>query len=324
METTVLKNKASKDSKNNKWKKVMIAGVPAIALGGAIGVFAAKETDGEELVEDITENIITPTNNEPSVEPIGDIDVASTVNDDMTFAEAFAAARNEVGAGGVFEWNGGLYGTYYETEWDTLSKQEQDQFSSEAIGIPYEPAEQVESVAVAELTTEVASEPQHNEIAEVEQEPIVTPEVALEPEVVTEGQNIEEIAELEPAIEVNAEPTGNNSETVSVEPQMTVVNQERWEENGNSYTLSEVRIDEDQYILVDENGGLVEVMAFDADGNGEISNNEIIEITELEIQQSELDQLYAQNSQDNNPDIIEDNNSTDYLAENTDFPDAGF
>ena len=96
METTVLKNKASKDSKNNKWKKVMIAGVPAIALGGAIGVFAAKETDAEELVEDITENIITPTNNEPSVEPIGDIDVASTVNDDMTFAEAFAAARNEV------------------------------------------------------------------------------------------------------------------------------------------------------------------------------------------------------------------------------------
>lgn len=308
METTVLKNKASKDSTNGKWKKVMIAGVPAIALGGAIGVFASRETDAEEFVEEITETISAPANSQPAVEPIGDIDVASTVNDDMTFAEAFAAAREEVGAGGVFEWNGGVYGTYYETEWDTLSKQEQDQFSSEAVGIPYESTESTETVAAAEPIVEVATEPQNNDIAEADVELEVIPELPEENQTsLNDPQSVEVAVVEETQIE-------NSSE-----PQMTVVNQEQWEENGNIYTASDVRIDEDQYLLLDENGGIVEVMAFDADGNGEITDDEIIEITELGIQQEDLNQLYAQNSID-----VENNISDDYIAENTDFPDAGF
>ncbi|NLR94443.1 hypothetical protein [Flammeovirga agarivorans] len=41
-----------------------------------------------------------------------------TVTDDMTFNEAFAAARKELGAGGVFEWNGTHYATFYAEEVD--------------------------------------------------------------------------------------------------------------------------------------------------------------------------------------------------------------
>jgi len=39
-----------------------------------------------------------------------------TVNDEMSFSEAFAAARTELGAGGVFAWQGQYYGTFYENE----------------------------------------------------------------------------------------------------------------------------------------------------------------------------------------------------------------
>lgn len=42
------------------------------------------------------------------------------VDDDMSFAQAFAAARSQVGAGGVFEWHGSYYGTYYEEEWNMM------------------------------------------------------------------------------------------------------------------------------------------------------------------------------------------------------------
>lgn len=58
------------------------------------------------------------------------IQVATGVNDDMSFDEAFAAARAEVGAGGAFEWHGKVYGTYYATEWDSMSAAEKHDYES--------------------------------------------------------------------------------------------------------------------------------------------------------------------------------------------------
>jgi hypothetical protein len=46
----------------------------------------------------------------------------------MSFNEAFAAARSEVGAGGVFEWRGQVYGTYYGDEWNAMTDEEKDDF----------------------------------------------------------------------------------------------------------------------------------------------------------------------------------------------------
>ncbi len=43
---------------------------------------------------------------------------AHNVDDSMSFNEAFATARAETGAGGLFEWRGGIYGTFYATEVD--------------------------------------------------------------------------------------------------------------------------------------------------------------------------------------------------------------
>lgn len=58
----------------------------------------------------------------------GALPVAESVSDEMTFTEAFGAARAELGAGGVFEWRGNVYNTYYAEEWDKMSDAEKDEF----------------------------------------------------------------------------------------------------------------------------------------------------------------------------------------------------
>lgn len=51
------------------------------------------------------------------------------VDDDMSFTDAFNAARAEVGPGGVFRWHGRLYSTYNEDEWNNLSDADKAEFA---------------------------------------------------------------------------------------------------------------------------------------------------------------------------------------------------
>lgn len=57
------------------------------------------------------------------------------VDDDMNFSEAFEAARTQVGPGGVFEWHGNTYGTYYAEEWNQMSVEDRGQFL-QAVDLP--------------------------------------------------------------------------------------------------------------------------------------------------------------------------------------------
>lgn len=57
---------------------------------------------------------------------------ASSVNDSMSFKEAFANARSELGAGGLFVWHGKPYGTYYENELKTMTLEEKEQWRADA------------------------------------------------------------------------------------------------------------------------------------------------------------------------------------------------
>jgi len=57
-----------------------------------------------------------------------DAPLASQVNDAMSFNVAFAAARAEVGAGGVFQWNNGIYNTYTAEEWAIMDATDKSQY----------------------------------------------------------------------------------------------------------------------------------------------------------------------------------------------------
>lgn len=64
-----------------------------------------------------------------TVPPIeGPLQVAH-VDQSLSFADAYAHARAEVGPGGVFQWHGGVFNTYTVEEWDSLSSADRSEFA---------------------------------------------------------------------------------------------------------------------------------------------------------------------------------------------------
>lgn len=128
-QTTIIEegvNEVQEPKKTSKWKKTAaMAGVGAAGIAGGIGLSAMASGDDAEESADLAER--------HTVKPVGDVKVAE-VNDEMSFSEAFASARKQVGAGGVFEWRGKQYGTYYKTEWDSMSQAEKDRYAANVFG----------------------------------------------------------------------------------------------------------------------------------------------------------------------------------------------
>ena len=89
------------------WKKVAIGGTSGILLGAG-ALYAVNAMAGETQADAADPATASPQAAGSAV---------ATVEDDMTFAEAFQSARAQVGPGGVFEWHGGVYGTYTADEW---------------------------------------------------------------------------------------------------------------------------------------------------------------------------------------------------------------
>lgn len=126
-----------------KWKEVTIGGVSGILLGGAGSFAATASTIGssEELPEEETATEETSEAAEEAAEGTATAtvtahgNVATGVNDNMSFNEAFAAARSEVGAGGCFVWHGNVYGTYYANEWNSMTPAQRDEFTAQSLGV---------------------------------------------------------------------------------------------------------------------------------------------------------------------------------------------
>ncbi|MVM41288.1 hypothetical protein GO730_32420 [Spirosoma sp. HMF3257] len=70
-----------------------------------------------------------------------DAPIAQKVNDSMSFDAAFDAARDEVGAGGIFAWQHKVYNTFTKAEWADLSLPQRQDFLH---SVGYEPTGQKE------------------------------------------------------------------------------------------------------------------------------------------------------------------------------------
>lgn len=103
--------------------------------------------------------------------------------DDLSFREAFNAARAELGPGGVFSWHGNLYNTYTADEWSAMSKEDQDSF-----------AEQVSpEVSPKDIdTSEFADAEMVEEYATDNADVTVATNNAREPETAEQAQDIED------------------------------------------------------------------------------------------------------------------------------------
>lgn len=105
-------------NKKGVWKQVAVGSAAGLGIGAAaiaLTSFANPE-DGQDSNADLKSLIDD------------DMDIAKNVTEDMSFSEAFAAARAEVGPGGCFMWHGTIYGTYYANEWNSMSAAERAEF----------------------------------------------------------------------------------------------------------------------------------------------------------------------------------------------------
>lgn len=101
------------------WKHVVLGGVSGILMGaGAIYALDTSAYPSETK----------PTEGKESQGEADTLHVAE-VNDNLSFGEAFNAARAEVGAGGVFHWRGAIYNTYTSDEWNAMNEEERNEFA---------------------------------------------------------------------------------------------------------------------------------------------------------------------------------------------------
>lgn len=101
------------------WKAVTIGGVSGIMLG--VAPYALGGHDGSDAVEDFnTPSFVAESESDAPVQATTSKDGHGLALDDMSFGQAFAAARSELGSGRVFEWRGALYSTYTKEEWEEV------------------------------------------------------------------------------------------------------------------------------------------------------------------------------------------------------------
>jgi predicted Zn finger-like uncharacterized protein len=137
----------SRSGKKNKsgsgaYATPFLVGVGAGYLGSAVAkagsfkdIYYATEEKVKSLIgnqdQEVYEAVIIERDDfKPSVDvnienEFADIPVVDKVEltlDNLSFGQAFATARNALGPGGVFEWKGKLFNTYYKEEWETLGK----------------------------------------------------------------------------------------------------------------------------------------------------------------------------------------------------------
>lgn len=279
------------------WKKVAIGTTTGLVFGAASTLLTSSVIEGGEAeAAEGTENETANNNHDalsPGLQPIVDesVMVASTVDDSMSFSEAFGAARAEVGPGGVFEWHGRLYGTYYADEWDNMSAAEREAYNDQfawSSGSHSDTQGKERTVAkeehhdnaaqTGEQAGGVAQEEQHNNTAQTGEQ---TGEVDITGEVET-------VPDIEVLGVVHDTETGMN--------------------------VGGILVDGQEYVMLDvDNDGYFDVVAADHNQNGTIERDELEDISGEGIAVDRVAEMANQSGGDlannNEPDYTNDDSS---------------
>jgi hypothetical protein len=189
--------------------------------------------DGDDAVVIDDDNLLTVDTPEISDDLVGhDMDVASGVNDSMSFGEAFAAARQELGAGGLFVWHGNTYGTYYANEWNDMTPEQHDQYWADVqhttSTIEYDPMDDsvltndmadadVVDVDVDIEATADLEEVELDDLAEAEVDPDIDPDNLGDTAFLVESNDLDDITEVEVNVDVDEVDEMEMADTFAVE-----------------------------------------------------------------------------------------------------------
>lgn len=285
-------SKASVNQVPESKKKSNLGGIAAASAGsfiagaaaGAATTVAASNT-AEEIVTPIdiqeesdAENVEAPSPEQAILANNEGVRYAHVDADN--FNDAFAQARAQVGPGGVFEYNGKLYGTYLADEWDKMTPQERADYQNRV-----------------------------NEIA-----PSHSAASAAAPATDVSGHHDASSAVVHTNAEMtSAEPVDDEIRVLGVEAVQS--------EDGRIMNVALVECDGDQALLVDvDNNGTIDVMLHDDNGDGQIQESEIHDVSGAGLEVADLmqaqaagegDLLYASN--DGMPDYVNDADSTMFV-----------
>ncbi|SFW15994.1 hypothetical protein SAMN02910409_0566 [Prevotellaceae bacterium HUN156] len=132
-ETTIFEKRPTTNGQNESkkvggsWKHVTLGGVSGILMGAGLlyagQTVAATKPEDSAAEEPVDES--AASQQEASPLPV------AQMHNEMSFGEAFAAARAEVGPGAVFIWHGGIYNTYTAEEWNAMTPEQKSDFAQQ-------------------------------------------------------------------------------------------------------------------------------------------------------------------------------------------------
>ena len=291
-----MEDKKEKTTKGGaKWQEVTIGGVTGIALGVGstllMGSTPTHEGMPEESVDsvDSVDSVESVESNETETqEPVdnGYAQMASDVNDDMSFNEAFAAARAEVGPGGVFEWHGSIYSTYYASEWNAMDSAAREEFYST---IPWYSASHHHTVY------STTTDEHHTE------------------DVAEGGETGEEHAGT-------SDGTTASGSTETADPEIEIIGVEHANLDGEHDSIigaASVNGQAVYFVDIDGTDDQFDVMMADLNGDSDIDETEVFDITDQHMSVSHFEELAHANSGSNS----EDDNLDEMYANNDNLPD---
>ena len=283
-ETSDNKDNAAKGEKPI-WKKVAVGAGSGIFLGSAATLLSASaplgHAEGENAEEEGSETHPEWTD--------GEVSVASSVSDDMSFSEAFTAARNEVGSGGVFEWHGNIYSTFTEDEWNGMTAEQRDEYGSHF-------SWHSDNSSTETASSTHSSTSSHSEHATDEVEVVTTD---------NNGQASQNHGAIHDEVEVSEVTQTSHTEEVAVvdvDPEVEVLGVVHDEESGAN--IAGLAVDGQEVVLIDVNGDeTFDVMGADVNGDQQLTQNEMVDISGQNITVNDLGgisnpdgSLYASNN----------------------------
>lgn len=275
------------EKKNNstkgaaKWKEVVVGGVSGIALGSA-GTLFASAIPTEAAAEE------TQTTESPEVENVapGTAPMATKVTDSMSFGDAFNVARAEVGAGGVFEWHGNLYGTFTVDEWNNMDDAAREQYA--------------DTIHWNAPSHEYVASNNHSNSSHT------THDVHTEEHHTT-------------TTTTNTTPTTNTPGKEDDDPDVEIIGVEHANIDGEHDSIigtASINGQNVYFVDVDGEDDEFELMIADTNGNGQVDEGEAVDISEQHMSVSHFEEL-AQASHSSN----QEEEPVQYYANNEDLPD---
>lgn len=268
------------------WRMVATGTGTGILLGASAALFSSASPVEPQSGTESQDEGPDRTAQQP-VWTDSEIQVASGVSDDMSFGQAFAAARAEVGSGGAFEWRGNIYSTYTAEEWNAMSAEQRNEFGNH---FSYYSNASANTAHTAQATDEAGT---------------VTAEAhgtAHHQETSGNGTGAANVSQT----------SGDEVDVVSAEEsEVEILGVIHDSETGMN--MGGMVIDGQEFVVVDVDGdGVFDVMGADINGDSQLSENEIADISNEGLTVNDLGgfsnpdagQLYASN--DAEPDYVND------------------